>query len=83
MSGCYGLSPLSSSFFYARQLSVLQHAAERLGLHQDEARWAALLANVTRAFKREFLQPDGSFSDNANGAPTPLAPPLLPSCSSP
>ena len=70
MGGCYGLSPLSSSFFFARQLSVLQRAAGRLGLVQDEARWGGLLSNVTRAFKRAFMQPDGSFSDNANGQGT-------------
>eukprot|EP01048_Picozoa_sp_COSAG05_P003660 COSAG05_NODE_175_length_14930_cov_7.138679_4_plen_466_part_00 len=70
MGGCYGISPLSSSFFYARQLAVLQSAASRLGLANESARWGALLANVTRAFKKAFMQPDGSFSDNANGKGT-------------
>lgn len=70
MGGCYGRSPLSSSFFYARQLAILQNAAGRLGLVQDAARWRALLSNVTRAFKQAFMQPDGSFSDNADGRGT-------------
>jgi alpha-L-rhamnosidase len=70
MGGCYGRSPLSSSFFYARQLSILQRAASRLGLAQDAVRWRDLLSNVTRAFKQAFMQPDGSFSDNADGRGT-------------
>ena len=67
MGGCYGKSPLSSSFFFARQLEVLQRAAGRLGLVQDAAKWGELLSNVTRAFRGAFMQPDGSFSDAGNG----------------
>jgi hypothetical protein len=72
MGGYYGLSPINSSFLYARQLSVLQRAAGRLGLVHDEERWGVLISNVTRAFKHAFtcMQLDGSFSDNANGRGT-------------
>ena len=70
MGGCYGLTPLSSSFFFARQLEILKSAAQRLGLSADAAKWGMLLTNVTAAFKRRFQQPNGEFSDNADGGGT-------------
>ena len=71
MGGCYGLSPMSSAFFYAKQLDALQRAALRLNRPAEAQRWAAMLANVTASYRARFLQNEtGTFSDNADGRGT-------------
>ena len=70
MGGCYGLSPMSSSFFFAKQLDILQRAATRLRHDEDAAKWQGMLTRVTAAYRKRFMQPDGTFSDTADGRGT-------------
>lgn len=71
MGGCYGLSPMSSAFFYAKQLHILLRAAGRMNKTTDAERWGAMLTNATSKFRARFLQNDtGVFSDNADGRGT-------------
>lgn len=61
---------MSSAFFYAKQLHILQRAAVRMELPADAEKWSSLLRNVTSAYRTRFMQRDGTFSDNADGGGT-------------
>ncbi|HEU5443673.1 MAG TPA: family 78 glycoside hydrolase catalytic domain, partial [Steroidobacteraceae bacterium] len=56
---------LVATAFWARCASLMAEMAAAIGHHDDAARYAAMRANIERAFAREFVRPDGRVGNDS------------------
>src|SRR6185295_18697584 len=54
--------------FFAHSTDLLRRAAQVLGKQEDATRYGELLANITSAFRREFVTETGRVGENTQTA---------------